>query len=98
MCIPVHTLVEGDPSTELDEILKAVADHKGVYLDTGHVSVSEALRLCELKDQYGIKNLIISGSVTKIATMDELKKMVKMGALVEQLMAAFIAIQMFPLT
>lgn len=35
----------------------------------------EALRLCELKDQYGIENLIIYGSVAKIATiMDELKK------------------------
>jgi predicted 3-demethylubiquinone-9 3-methyltransferase (glyoxalase superfamily) len=90
--------VEGDPSPELDEILKAVADHKGVYLDTGHISVPEALRLCELKDQYGIENLIISGSVTKIATMDELKKMVKMGAFIEQSMAGFSAAQMVPLT
>lgn len=90
--------VKGDLSPELDEILKAVADHKGVYLDTGHVSVPEALRLCELKDQYGIEHLIISGSVTKIATIDELKKMVKMGALVEQSLAGFSAAQMVPLT
>ena len=40
--------VDEEPGPELDEILSLIAEHPHVYLNTGHVSVDEALRLIDL--------------------------------------------------
>ncbi|MDA0684950.1 MAG: DUF6282 family protein [Bacteroidetes bacterium] len=81
--------VEGDVSPELDEILRLIAEHPHVYLNTGHISVPEALRLVELAEEYGIEKVLIASSVTKIATMDELKWMASKGAFIEYTLAAY---------
>jgi hypothetical protein len=74
---------------ELDEILRLVAEHPHVYLNTGHISVPEALRLVELCGEYGIKRILVASSVTKIATMAELRTMANAGAFIEYTLAAY---------
>ena len=90
--------VDEEPGEELDEILQLIADHPRVYLDTGHVSAEEAVRLCDLKDKYGYEKIVISSSAVKVSTMEQLEYMVKKGAYLEQTLGAFTAAQMIPLT
>ena len=90
--------IDEEPGPELDEILRLIADHPHVYLDTGHVSVAEAMRLIELKDKYGYQKIIVSSSVTKIATTEELKIMASRGAFIEFTFGAFTAATLIPLT
>ncbi|MEM7798656.1 MAG: DUF6282 family protein [Chloroflexota bacterium] len=90
--------VDEDPGPELDEILDLIADHPHVYLDTGHVSVPEAMRLVDLKEKYGYKKVIVSSSVTKIATTEELQGMAAKGALIEYTFGAYTAATLIPLT
>ena len=86
-CIRVP--LEGDPDPMLDEVLRLIADHPHVYLNTGHISVPEALRLIELSEQYGIQKVLVASSMTKIATIDELKWMASKGAFLEYTLAAY---------
>ena len=88
--------VNEDPGPELDEILKLVADHPHVYIDSGHVSVEEALRLVDLKKVYGYQKVIVSSSVTKLATVEQLKYMISQGAVIEHTIASYMAQQMIP--
>lgn len=81
--------VDEAPGPELDEILRLIADHPDTYLNTGHVSVPEALRLVELCAQYGIRRILVASSVTKIATLDELRTMAQAGAYIEYTLAAY---------
>jgi hypothetical protein len=81
--------VDAEPSPELDEILSLVASSPGVYLNTGHVSVEEAMRLVELAEQYHIEKVLVASSVTKIATVDQLRAMAGRGAFIEFTLAAF---------
>ena len=81
--------LEGPPGPELDEILRLIADHPQVYLNTGHVSVPEALRLIDLAADYSIARVLVASSVTKIATMAQLKSMAHNGAFIEFTLAAY---------
>ncbi len=81
--------LEGKPDPNLDEILRLIADHPHVYLNTGHISVPESIRLIELCEEYGIKRILVASSVTKIATMEELKWMASKGAFIEYTLAAY---------
>jgi hypothetical protein len=90
--------LDEEPGEELDEILRLIADHPDVYMDTGHISAEEAMRLCDLKDKYGYQKIVISSSVVKVSTMQQLEYMVKKGAYLEQSLGAYTAAQMIPLT
>jgi hypothetical protein len=90
--------IDDDPGPELDEMLKLLADNPHIYMDTGHVSAEEAVRLVELKERYGYERVVVSSSVTKIAKMEQLKHMAGKGALIELSFAAYTAPQMIPLT
>ena len=90
--------VDEAPGPELDEILGMIADHPHVYLDTGHVSVPEAMRLVALKEKYGYEKVIVSSSVTKIATTEELQAMAAQGAFIEYTFGAYTAATLIPLT
>jgi hypothetical protein len=90
--------LDSDPGEALDEMLSLVAENPHIYLDTGHVSPEEALRLCELKDKYGYRKIVVSSSVTKVSTLDQLKTMVAHGAYIEYSLGAYTAAQMIPLT
>ena len=90
--------VDEEPGPELDEMLRLLAANPHIYMDTGHVSAEEAIRLVDLKEKYGYERVVVSSSVTKIATMEQLKYMVEKGALIELSVAAYTAPQMIPLT
>ena len=94
ICIPV----DKEPGPELHEMLQLLADNPHIYLDTGHVSAEEAMRLIDLKDRYGYKRILVSSSVTKIATMQQLKHMATQGAFIEISLGSYTAAQMIPLT
>lgn len=90
--------VDEDPGPQLDEMLRLLADNPHIYMDTGHVSTEEAIRLLELREEYGYERVIVSSSVTKISTMEQLKYMVEMGGLIEFTFAAYTAPTPIPLT
>lgn len=92
--IPLHE----EPDASLDEILQLVAASPHVYVDTGHVSVAEAMRLVDLKERYGYGNVIVSSSVTKIAPIAALQEMAAKGAFIEFSFAAYTAATPIPLT
>jgi hypothetical protein len=77
------------PTPELEEILRLIADHPDVYLITGHVSSDEALRLTKLGKEYGIKKMLVSSTIFKIATIDQLSEMIENGAFIEYTLAAY---------
>ncbi|MBM3291948.1 hypothetical protein FJY84_04650 [Candidatus Bathyarchaeota archaeon] len=80
---------EGEPTPEIKEILSLVAEHSEVYLITGHVSAQEAVRLCELAKDYGIKKVVVSSTIPKIASHEQLNAMIKNGAYLEYTLAGF---------
>jgi hypothetical protein len=81
--------LDSDPGPELDEILAVMAERPEVYLNTGHVSVEEALRLVELSRRYGIDKVLVASTVTKGAHLDQLRAMADAGAFIEYTLAAY---------
>jgi len=81
--------VDEKPSPELDEILQLIAKHPDVYLNTGHVSKEEALRLVDLSEEYGIKRVLVASAVTKEMSVEEQKEAARKGAYIEHTLAAF---------
>lgn len=90
--------IDEHPGPALDEILQLLASHDYIYMDTGHVSVEEADRLIDLKEEYGYEKIVVSSAVTKIATVEELKNMADKGAFIEFSLAAYTAPALIPLT
>jgi len=95
-CIRIPVNEPPDPA--LDEILKLLASHPHIYMDTGHVSVEEADRLIDLKGEYGYEKIVVSSAVTKIATIEQLRAMAEKGAFIEFSMGAYTAATPIPLT
>lgn len=56
---------------------------------TGHVSVEEAIRLVNLAEEYGIRKVLVSSSVAKIADLKQLGYMAAKGAFIEYTLAAY---------
>jgi hypothetical protein len=83
--IPVDT----PPPPELDEILQLIAANPDIYLNTGHVSPAEAVRLVDLAGEYGIGRVLVASAVTKEASLEELQQMAAKGAFVEYTLAAY---------
>jgi len=81
--------LDGEPGLELDEILSLIGEHKHVYMNSGHVSVEEALRLIELAPRYGIEKILVASTVTKITSNEQMKQMIAGGAYIEHTLAAF---------
>ena len=81
--------VSGEPGPAIDEILRIIAANPHIFMNTGHVSPEEAIRLVELGQEYGIKNMLVATAVTKAATTEQLDYMVKKGAFIEYTLAAY---------
>ncbi len=81
--------LDSDPGPDLDEILTLIAEHPGVYLNTGHVSKEEAGRLVDLARAYRIKKVLVASSVTKEMSVAEQKAVAAKGAFLEHTLAAF---------
>jgi hypothetical protein len=52
--------LDGPVPDDLAEILQLIADNPGVHLNTGHVSVDEAIRLAELAIQFNISKIVVA--------------------------------------
>ncbi|MGD8490521.1 MAG: DUF6282 family protein [Anaerolineae bacterium] len=77
------------PTPELDEILQLIAAHPHIYLNTGHVSPAEAVRLVDLAQEYGIGRVLVASAVTKEAELEQLQYMASKGAFIEYTLAAY---------
>jgi hypothetical protein len=72
---------------ELQEILGLLAEHPEVYLNTGHVSVNEALRLIEIAHDFGIKRVLVAHFVRKRMTIAQQQQAVRFGTFLESAFA-----------
>ncbi len=81
--------VEAPPTPELDEILQLIAANPHIYLNTGHVSPAEAVRLVDLAEDYGINRVLVASAVTKEAGLEQLQYMAGKGAFIEYTLAAY---------
>ncbi len=81
--------IEEPVAPELDEILRLIAANPHIFLNTGHVSAEEAIRLVDLAVEYGIKNVLVATGATKAASLDQLKLMAEKGAFIEYTLAAY---------
>ncbi len=91
--IPLDTV-----TPEIEEILTLIAQHPGIYLNTGHVSGDEAKRLVELAGTYGIKNIVIAEHALAELSIEEQKTVAKKGAYLEHSVAQFIGAGAIPRT
>jgi hypothetical protein len=72
---------------EIDEILQLVADHPHVYLNTGHVSGDEVMRILDLAERYGIKKVLIAHPARRQLTIEQQKEAGQRGAFLEGALA-----------
>lgn len=72
---------------QLQDILKMVADRPEVYLNTGHVSKAEALRVIELADRYGIRKVLLAHPARGHFSVEEQRKLGKAGVFLEGALA-----------
>lgn len=80
-CIKIP--INEEPGSELKEILELIGDNQQIYMNTGHVSVEEAIRLVELAEEYGIKKVLIASAPSRLATIEQLRYMANKGAFIE---------------
>ncbi len=69
--------------SELDEILSMIAEREEVYLNVGHVSAQEALRLVDLSKRYGIKKVLICHPVRAQMSVAQQKELAAQGIFLE---------------
>ena len=69
---------------ELEEILQLIADNPHVFLNTGHVSGEEAMRLVHLAEEFGIKKVLIASMAVDDLTFDQQREAARHGAFLER--------------
>ncbi len=90
--------VEGPIGGELDEILTLISHRPHIFLNTGHVSPEEAIRLVDLSLEYGIGKVLVATAVTQVASTDQLQYMAGKGAFIEYTMGAYTHTRSIPKT
>lgn len=68
---------------ELAEILGMVAEHPEVYLNTGHVSGEEVMRILDLAERFGIRKVLIAHPARRQLTLEQQKEAAQRGAYLE---------------
>lgn len=71
----------------LEEIFTLLAEQPDVYLNTGHVSAEEALRVVELAQRFGIKRVLVAHFSRKRMTLAQQQQAVAGGAWLESAFA-----------
>jgi hypothetical protein len=79
----VQIPVEGPISDDLAEILQMIADHPDVYLNTGHVSGPEVLRILDLAEEFGIHKVLIAHPARQQLTIEQQKDAARRGFFLE---------------
>lgn len=75
--------LDGPVPSELSEILDMVAERPEVYLNTGHVSGLEALRIVELAQTAGIKKILVAHPARALLSVEEQKSLASQGIFLE---------------
>ena len=81
--------VEGPLEDELAEILELISDNPQIFLNTGHVSPAEAVRLVDLACDHGIERVLVATAVTSIASTEQLRYMAGRGAFIEYTLGSY---------
>ena len=81
--------LEGPVGPELDEILRVIRANPHIFLNTGHVSPEEAIRLVDLAGEYGIEKVLVATAVTQAASTNQLRHMAGKGAFIEYTLGAY---------
>jgi hypothetical protein len=68
---------------EMEEILQIIADRPDVYLNTGHVSGDEVMRLIGLAERFKIKKVLVAHPARLQLTIEEQKEAARRGAFLE---------------
>lgn len=77
--IPLEDPIPG----ELEEILGLLAEHPDVFVNTGHISPAEVMRLADLAERFGIRKLIVAHPARALLTMEQQKNLVSRGVFLE---------------
>ncbi|MFT4057618.1 MAG: DUF6282 family protein [Novosphingobium sp.] len=68
---------------ELEEILVLIANHPAVYMNTGHVSPQEVMRLADLAERFGIRRMIVAHPARALLSLDQQKNLAARGVFLE---------------
>ncbi|MGV3576860.1 MAG: DUF6282 family protein [Devosia sp.] len=74
---------EGPISDDLAEILQMVADHPDVYLNTGHVSGPEVMRILDLAEEFKIGKVLIAHPARQQLSIEQQKDAARRGFFLE---------------
>ncbi|MFD3405632.1 DUF6282 family protein [Kribbella sp. NPDC058693] len=75
--------LDGSVPDDLAEILELIAEHPQVHLNTGHVSVDEAMRLADLAIDAGIRKIVVAHPCRGRMTVEQQRKLAEKGVLLE---------------
>ncbi|WP_299354704.1 DUF6282 family protein [Mucilaginibacter sp.] len=78
----VPVVKDGKPVPELAEVFQLMAKNNLVF-ETGHSSPQESLILIPAAKQAGVKNIVVTHAMLLGATLDQVKQMAAMGAIIE---------------
>jgi hypothetical protein len=79
----VRIPTEGPIPDELAEILQMVGDHPDVYLNTGHVSGPEVMRILDLAEEFKIQKVLIAHPARQQLSIEQQKDAAKRGFFLE---------------
>ncbi len=79
----VRIPTDGPISDDLAEILQMVADHPDVYLNTGHVSGPEVLRILDLAEEFKIQKVLIAHPARQQLSVEQQKDAARRGFFLE---------------
>jgi hypothetical protein len=77
--IPLEDPISG----ELEEILGLLGEHPDVFVNTGHISPAEVMRLADLAEKFGIHKMIVAHPARALLTMEQQKNLVSRGFFLE---------------
>jgi hypothetical protein len=72
---------------DLDAILRLVAGHPAVYLNTGHVSAAETMRVLDLAERYGIRKVLVAHPARRQLSVEQQREASRRGAFLEGALA-----------
>jgi hypothetical protein len=75
--------LDGPVPDDLAEILRLIADHPRVHLNTGHVAVEEAFRLVDLAIEAGIRKIVVAHPCRGRMTTAQQKELAAKGVMLE---------------
>lgn len=82
--------LEGPLPSELDEILDLIAERPETFLNTGHVSGAEAMRLIELARARGIERILVAHVARRQLSVEQQRRAAEQGAMLEATFADYV--------